>query len=234
MEELSLRLTFGRAELDHVLAPENYSPESLIALFRNGVVPVEGSGDLHLYDRSVHVGALTLWQHSLGVLRRFEEYFAHRPIPGGVDINFFRVVLVLHDAGKPMGGIYGQHEHTAGIVNEILTCLGYSEEEVRLALALLSKDPIGFYLRREPDYEYVEDVMKDIQSMACDSGLSFEDFFEFLLMYYTVDASSYAHLRHLFVFRPDERRMEYAEGVERVIVSFREVLQEVLDERLVL
>ncbi len=96
-------LSFDRQAIDSVLNGEGYRAEDLLALFSRGLSLVVGADTRSVYNESIGVGSLTLSAHSLAVLQRFETYFAHRSLPNGVDMNFFRVLLVLHDSGRTLG-----------------------------------------------------------------------------------------------------------------------------------
>ncbi len=218
----AIQLGVRREEIDDVFA-KDYSPEKLITLLRNGC-KVQITGNLiHIYDQRVHVGSLTLSEHSLAVLKRFEEFFAHHPLPG-IDINFFRLVLALHDIGKPIGGIYGQAQETLNLVNALLRHFNYPPQFIQFALALLSSDPIGYHLRGELTHQSLDGVALEIREMASESGLPLQDFFELLMIYYTVDASSYEHLSHLFRIDHEKKRIGYAPAIAGGISSIREAV----------
>lgn len=219
----AIEIGVSRQDIDDVFT-KDYSPEKLICLLVKGC-KVQIAGELiNIYDQSVHVGSLTLSQHSLAVLKRFEDFFAHRNIPGGIDINFFRLVLAMHDIGKPIGGIYGQTQETLTLVKALLNYFKYPSNLIQFALALLSADPIGYHLRGEATHKDLIVVAQEICDMATDSGLPRKDFFDLLMIYYTVDASSYEHLSSRFRIDHENKKIEYSPAIAGGIASIREAV----------
>jgi hypothetical protein len=223
-EEIKIDLCFNRHTLDNFLATEFYEPEILVELFRRGVQGMQPP----IYNRGGHVGFRSSADHALSVLHQFENYYAHMVLPGGVDENFFRVILVLHDIGYPLGGRYGQHGYTVPMVKSILELLKYDEAKIRTAIALISKDPLGYYFVGEPGFQYPENAMKVIRDKAVEAGMEFEEFFNLLVIFYSCDASSYRHLAHLFRMYPATRQIGYRGNVEIGMRECRKVLAEVL------
>lgn len=90
--------------------------------------------------------ALSLKQHTLLVLRQFERYFSHHPLPGGISKTLMRAMLVLHDIGKPIAMLKGdaskkiEHQESLLIIREVLVRMGFSTTEVRLTESLVSSD----------------------------------------------------------------------------------------------
>lgn len=219
--EITLRVAFGREDLDLALSAEHYTPESLIEFFKNGVSLVIDEQTMRIFECQA-TSDLTLSEHSLRVLRRFEQYFANKPLPYGVDTGFFRLILALHDIGKPVGGSRGQHRYTRPLVRAFLQHFCYSDENINLALALLSKDPIGSHLRGDSSHKNSDTVVAEIKEMAQESGLPLQDFFELLMIYYLVDASSYLHLRSLFEFDDANQRLTPGPPIAARIAIIRE------------
>jgi len=229
-EKIAIDLCFDRRALNAVLDEKRYRPEALVELFRSGVKGMCPP----IYDRGGHVGFSSSAAHALGVLDRYEQFYAQNSLPGGVDADLFRVILVLHDIGYPLGGRYGQHEYTVTMTREILVQLEFSEAEIILVLALISGDPLGFYFTQEPGFKFAEDAMSVVKEKAIEAGLLFEDFFELLVVFYSCDASSYKHLDYLFKLDVEAREIKYRGNVEEGMRCCREVLAEVLEGILVL
>lgn len=224
-EPVILALAFSRSDLDAVLKPEQYSPEKLVDLLDQGMEP-------RLYLQSVKVGTLTLRDHTLRVLRLFEQYFAHKPLPGGINIGLFRLILALHDIGKPIGRIYGQHEITVQIITDVLGKLGFAAADINLAAAMTSHDTLGYLLRREPGYEYIEDGVKVIIEMARRANIPPQVFLELLIVLYSADAGSYEHLAALFKFEPQTKTILYAPRVRQCVLDCRTIMGDALSGRL--
>lgn len=146
-------LSFGREELNGVLECPHYAPKDLVALFQKDFRK-EFAADICVSQK------YTLKEHTLMVMGQFGKYFSNKKLPAGIDTNFFRVILVLHDIGVPAaikeGVKHGQscrkakqqqHKYTIGIMGPVLSELGFSTRDMNIALALISEDRIGKYIR---------------------------------------------------------------------------------------
>jgi len=222
-------LSSTRADLDRVLEANNYTPLKLIE-FLEREFKVEYSGDLGLWEK------YSLKQHTLMVLGQFEKYFSYRNLPAHVDTNFFRLILAMHDMGKPLA-VKRNEKHlarqlTIKLMSPILSKLGYSAHDITLASALVFGDPIGQYLRVK-DVK-IADIKKSAQMigiMAEEVDLPIMDFFNLLLIYYMVDASSYTEdaggkksLDKKFVFDSVARKIEFAPPEAQKIDDLRTFL----------
>jgi len=148
----------------------------------------------------------SLREHTAMVLRQFEKYFGKKTLPGGVDKDFFRLILVLHDIGKTRAVKEGnkdlQHKYTPKMVKDILSELEYSEKQINLAINLLSDDPLGELFKKKNINKCVEEINKLSKRASMDP----EEFFELISIFFKSDASSYTleaggkmkNLDHLF------------------------------------
>lgn len=208
-ENVVVEVHFKRAELRERLSPATYDPAVLVSLFSEGILGMTPP----IYERSGHVGCRSSADHAFKVLMRYEEYYSHLPLPAEIDPNLFRVILILHDIGYPLTGRYGQHDYTAPMARSVLESLDFSDSEIKVALALISEDPLGHYILSEPGFEQLEDAMRVIHEQALIAGMSFKDFFELLVIFYTCDASSYSHLSKLFDFDIENRTIRYTNTI---------------------
>ena len=102
-----------------------------------------------IYPKSVGViDGYTLQQHTERVVRQFEHHYAEcDTLP--IAPNFFRGLLYLHDIGKPeaceKAGKHHQHRYTKKILIDFFT--QQRLPGVHIALALLTGDPLGKYLK---------------------------------------------------------------------------------------
>ena len=176
--------------------------------------------DLFSMDAGV-IENLTIKQHTLMVLRQFDRYFAGKNFPDGITDDFFRMLFVLHDVGKPIaiqkGDIKLQHQETVKLIEPILKKLDYSDFEINLSKIIIGSDPIGPYLR----FGEIEEAVFKIRKMFKKSGLSSKNFFSVLLIYYMCDASSYTRdagglpsLDKLFVFDHENKKLEFSEETQ--------------------
>ena len=105
-----------------------------------------------LYSMSVGVWeGYTLEEHTLLVMSQFEKYFSATQLPGKGDKQIFRILLALHDIGKPQAVADGrkdeQHARTLEIINEIKEELPLSPEQLNVVMSLVDGDPIGLFIR---------------------------------------------------------------------------------------
>ena len=210
-------LHFDRKELDRILQPENYSPTALVELFEKSFS--------HEYASGVGVWeGYTLKDHTLMVLRQFEKYFSNKGIPVRINKNFFRVVLALHDIGKPKAISKGdkkkQYQYTKEIIMSVLQALDFKDKEINTAAALVSGDPIGEFIK----HGTLGESRKEIKKCARLAGQNVEQFFKLLEIYYKVDAGSYTKdagglksLDHLFLFSPKKGTMDFSSGVKKKV-----------------
>ncbi len=208
----SNNISFSRVELDEVLNSPNYTPKDLIALFERDLSK-KLNADSGVREK------YSIKRHTLMVMGQFEKYYSKSDLPASISKNFFRVFLALHDIGKfdaikKTGDRRNQHCYTVGIMSSVLSQLDFSEQETRIALALVSEDVIGGYIRcRYGGKGATEEVAR----MADDARLQFYDFLRLLLIFYQVDAGSYTEdagglksLDHLFVFDRKRGKMGFS------------------------
>ncbi len=177
----------------------------------------------------------TLEQHVEMVCGQFEKYFSSRPIPLGLDKRLFRLLLIVHDLGKPRAvarhQAREQHNETLVELETLLPQLGLASVEQQLIQAIVSADPIGQTIKGGS----VREAAEQIAAMAQAAGVATKDFFDVLLVYYSVDASSYTAdagsdmnvLGGLFQFYPEQRRMEFSSRVTRVIDELRQAISSI-------
>ncbi len=139
-------------------------------------------------DRPAGVGeGYSLRQHAKMFLGQFDKYGKHLP-----DAEKWRIVGALHDAGKPEAAVRGgtqlQHEYTVPVFRETLRAIGFDHAEVQLWTALISEDPIGGMLQ---DKLSPQQAALAVATMAVRAGVPVAEFFEKLLMFFKLDASSY-------------------------------------------
>lgn len=214
-----------RATLERVTKSETFLPEALFAVLKR---------DAFLKDQYVNgsSGYWSLEEHSSAVVEQFERFF-RGPLPGGVDRSLMRLILALHDIGKPSAakekGVAFQHEYNRRIASEYLRKWGYTDKEIAVASALVGSDPIGGHLKNFKGGPAAEErYAAEMRAAAKEAGLPVDQYFELARIYYMSDASAYTltgaggegFLDHLFVFKPSEKRMEFsprtAADVERL------------------
>jgi len=217
-EQTKFKLEFQSDELKKVLADENFSPAKLLLLLEKQYP--------NTYEQDVGVfEGYTLQQHTLMVMKQFEKYFGKKDLPSGIDRNIFRLILALHDIGKPKaiseGGKHLQHEYTQISIRSLFKGLDSNESSTDLALALVSGDPIGKYLTGQMT---TTQTKMAIEEMADRAKIPMDKFFELLCIYYKVDAGSYTEnagglrsLDDLFDFDEQNNNLNFAPHIQNKI-----------------
>jgi len=162
-------------------------------------------------------------------MKQFEKYFSDKNLPSGINKNIFRLILALHDIGKPeaisKGGKHLQHKYTQKHVQSLFEHLGIDEKHTNLALVLVSGDPIGKYLTSKIN---TEETRIAIETMANKARIPIGEFFELLCTYYKLDAGSYTEnaggfksLDDLFNFDKENHNLNFAHHVQDKIDQLR-------------
>lgn len=210
-----------RTGLDAVLTEKAYSPDALIKFFEKRY-KADFSADAGVWE------GYTLKRHTTMVLSQFDKYFSREPLPAQVDTNFFRVILTLHDIGKPDAiqkeGKHAQHKYTAVKLSSVLDELGYDNDKKNLALSLVNGDCIGEMIKTEEITENAKRILHASET----ANLSPEDFFELLTIYYrsdagsyTVDAGGFKSLDFLFKIDHAKKRLEFAPPINEKIQKLK-------------
>ncbi len=115
----------------------------------------------------------TLEDHTLRVLRQFEKYFADKPLPHGISKPLFRLLLVLHDIGKPLTegeeSTIKQHEYTPQVIDALRPVLPFKQQDIDLIIGLIQGDCIGSYLSGKLS---LQDAIKKIEEFRPPGDLS--------------------------------------------------------------
>ena len=163
-QESQPELQFQSNELEEIFEDESFSPEKLVTLLEKQYPDT--------YEQGTDVWeGYTLKQHTLMVMKQFEKYFSDKTLPANVNKDNFRLILALHDIGKPeaiaKGGKHLQHEYTQQYVQKLFSELEIDKKHTDLALALTSKDPIGKYIANRTN---ALDTRTDIENMAIEGS----------------------------------------------------------------
>lgn len=158
-----------------------------------------------LYDAQVR--HYTIKEHTINVLNQFEKYFANHF--SEIEIEVFRLFLLLHDIGKPIahkkGNRDNQYSETIRIIAENKQELNLSDNDFLLFKALLSADSLGLYMQ---DKISLEDTYFKIKEQSNLSKFDVKSFFYLLSVYYQCDVASYTkdagglkYLEYLFSYQ---------------------------------
>lgn len=229
----------NRQRLDSIINAQVFSEDKLIDFL------IKEYPDLYGSSIGVWEG-YTLKEHTLMVLRQFEKYFSHRPLPGNIDKGVFRLTLALHDIGVPMAIQTGdktmEFRYSMEVVEDFLTKYNFPVRDIDLATALVSVDPIGPYIKVSADdktennhkYWISKESYDIVMGMAAKCQMDVNTYFELLLIFYMVDAGSYTvdaggkpGLDRLFIFEPKIRLMRFSPAVQNAIDRFKRFLNPV-------
>lgn len=169
----------------------------------------------NIYEQDAGVSeGYTLEEHTRKVLRQFEKYFGESALPDSVDSTVFRKMLILHDIGKPDSSEKldqsEHHEESSRIIEEELSEEGHKEDQINIASALVSADPIGEFVQTS-----VEETIDELENMREKTSLDREKFWKLIMIFYKSDAASYTEdaggqegLEHLFKNLGEEAKRE--------------------------
>ncbi|MBF0253756.1 MAG: hypothetical protein HQL11_01340 [Candidatus Omnitrophica bacterium] len=164
-------------------------------------------------------------------MRAFEKYFGGLRWTGW-ERSCLRMLLALHDIGKPRAILEGnkrlQHKFTLEMLTAIEDRLPLDHAAKRLIHALLKHDPVGAYLKNEVGLKEAADVIRESSDGA---RMPANEYFRYLTVYYQSDVVGYTSeggivsaLDPLFVwsvpgqtiaFDPSLERLIFSEGIEK-------------------
>lgn len=132
----------------------------------------------------------TTKEHTINVLNQFDKYFANHF--SEIEIEVFRLFLLLHDIGKPIaykkGNRNNQFIETIRIISENKQKLDLSDNDLLLYKALLGTDALGLYMQ---DKISLEDTCFKIIEQSNLTKFDVKSFFYLLSVYYQCDVASY-------------------------------------------
>ncbi len=220
--EGSEQKTFDAAAVYAEIEKDEVIPKTLIQLLSTDTE----LASLYAADAGVSEG-YSVEQHTEMVLTQFERYFSHRMEKE--NRAFMRVVLALHDIGKPVslretGGVKKQHAYTLPVLSRVLAQMSYPPEAISFAQAVVNQDYIGELLKgnlllSDPDFKKTR---AEIQARARENSITPEEYLKFIRIFYLADASSYTadtaelggteSLDFLFSFNHEKRRVKFSEN----------------------
>lgn len=133
-----------------------------------------------------------LEEHTIMVCRMFENFFSLNYDYKEFSIAAFRLLLCLHDIGKPYSLLNNQKEkqweYTMKMIEKYKQLLPFSDHEYKIAISLISDDPVGLYIRGKIE---INEAVRRIQGMFTDTKVNIDTFMTLLLIYYQVDSGAY-------------------------------------------
>ncbi len=160
--------------------------------------------------------------HTAMVLNNFEKFFAQDKFPKIFDREIFKLILALHDIGKPEAieneGKEAQHGYTAKMIEEFFDEMEIEEKYKKFAISLIWIDVVWEYLQ---DKISLDEAREEIEKRAVNSGFDTKTFVELLIIFFRVDAGAYTTgaggfeaLDKLFVFDFDNMILDLAVDVK--------------------
>jgi len=201
-----------------------YSPINLLTLLKS--FPTLSQA----YQKKVR--HYTLEMHTLLVMSEFEKYFGNVNLP--ISRNLFRLMLALHDVGKPQAVEHGeknkQYEYTITIINELKESLPFRNFEIDILISLVSDDPIGLYLQNAINLHAAKSKIIELSNKG---NISLSKFFHLLSVYYQCDTGSYTSdagglpfLEHLFVYDNGRKVFDNATNLVKFSPSVEKMFNE--------
>lgn len=169
----------------------------------------------------------SLEEHTVHVLSHFEMYCSKVIFGRGQNRLWFRLLLALHDIGKPMAIENGdkdrQHVCSRMIINQNKHFLPLTTESLEVMESILFGDPLGDFLKMNKTLSETKNI---ILNSAKNTKWSVKEFFECLLLYYQMDAGSYTHeicqkkaLDELFKYDQKTNKKVWDARRERLVFS---------------
>jgi len=188
-----------------------------------------------LYEMSSGVGeGYSTEQHTQMVMDQFEKYFSADFKSTFLTKGDFRLMLALHDIGKPLsiyatGSTSAQHEYTKRVLTYALQATGIPPQKVDTIMCLVDQDILGEYFK---DQINSQDAATQINTLAETIGVSPKELVDILRMFYICDAGSYTadaggvpSLDYLFRFDPQNGTASFSDEVEN---KYQELLRRLI------
>lgn len=208
-------------------------------------VPFEPQKLLDLLKTSLNLSSIyeqkvrhyILEKHTLLVMNEFEKYFSTTELP--TSKNLFRLMLALHDIGKPKafneGNKNNQYQYTVEMINNVRNALPFQSNEIDLIIALVGNDVLGLYMQ---NLISIENAKQQIIKLAQQTNLPVSAFYKLITVYYQCDIGSYtadagglAYLEHIFeyqngskVFDLNKQRLNFSPKFETKFVELEKTL----------
>lgn len=171
--------------------------------------------------------------HTSMVIGQFERYFAPSWDSSLMPSDHFRSLLAVHDVMKPEAVENGEkgkaHEYTLKVAIPALVKEGFSENELKIARAVIDQDIIGDCFKKKISPEM---AAGEIAQMATALNVANRDMLMFLRAYYVCDAGSYTHdagsvgglLDGIFEFDREAGKVEFSKHYQALFSDIEKSL----------
>lgn len=122
----------------------------------------------------------TIEEHTLMVLNQFHRYLSAAELPEAFPKSAFRLMLALHDIGKPLPESKDeQHKATLEVIDSLRQLLPINDDQLKIAKIIIGSDKIGSYVKTFVRNAPMEDRFV-IQQLADQRELGIDDLQEFV------------------------------------------------------
>ncbi len=215
-------------QLQKIVYSDDFNPKELLH-FLDVDVGEQFCADAGVWEK------YSIYEHTLMVMKQFERYFGCGQLSDVVDWGTFRMMLALHDIGKPDAIAHGdknmQHEYTIKIMQRLFAKYNIAQQQIEIMCALVNTDVLGDYIRGRTS---CDKATKQLQQNAKSAQLPVKDFFDVLCVYYRCDAGSYTEdaggfksLDHLFVFDRTAPSLTFAPDVLSEVQKLKESINNI-------
>lgn len=206
-EEDFNRYKLDKVEIKRELEKKDFPPDNFVELLKNSP-----------YLKTLYEKRAGVWKgystelHTEMVMSQFEKYFSDGNMGNILTREEFRIMLALHDIGKPLSVFYknnteSQHDYTKRVVTFALQATGIAPQRVDLLMGLIDQDILGEFFKGKSD---LKETTEEIHKLSRTYGVLPKDLLETLRIYYTCDAGSYTadaggeiSLDYIFNFKLD-------------------------------
>lgn len=224
------------AGIRNTLDNPKFNPQALINIFKE--IPLFK----RLYESDSGVWQrYTIEQHTLMVMRQFEKYFAQNFNSPLISRDDFRVMLAMHDIGKPEVPMTSHQDDeqnfTEMIMQRSLILLDFSWKQINMMTAIACQDYLRPLVKNYDPRDSVTRAVNLTRNRAYDFGINPKELAEVMLIYYMCDAGAYTKdaggegLDSIFKFAQDnegkpvmEISRSYARARENIATFFQKLL----------
>jgi len=164
---------------------------------------------------------LNLDKHTQKVIENYETYFSGKVKLLSTDNNF-KILLALHDIGKPKAVLEktkeNQHEYSLNIISSLSKEVPFFKTNLNKIEAIINADPIGKYLDTRFNMSIAESV-NCIKVMSEKLGLTIKETWRNLVIYYQCDAAGYNSLKTKIFANDADGNLVYSKEKNRLSFS---------------
>lgn len=232
-----------RTLLNVVLSNSAYDYQKTIAILKRVPEICHAYSLLNSKKRSYN-----LEEHTIMVCQMFETFFSLEYCSKNFSMSAFRLLLCLHDIGKPYSLLNNQKdkqcEYTVKMIEKYKQLFPFTNCEYNIVVALISDDPLGLYIRGKIG---LEEAIYRIQIMVMNTKLTIEEFMTLLTIYYQTDSGAYTRQGYIgpaegffekpkleaifkknqndqFIYCPEEHRLVFSDYIEIKVKNLLEGL----------